>query len=243
MKAGVELQKKMGIKNLIISLDSDGLFFASNEANGFISAKKESIFDVSGAGDAIIACLAFLAPFKHLSLKKKLYICNITAYIIIRQIGKKMISRSSLLSEILDQLPSKKAPSFRLTENIKLRLTKEAQFQDIIFTNGYFDQIKFGQINFLKKFSSLQGIKVLAINSDASLSKHRHQPILKEKERLKLLQLFSFIDYIITFDEMNSENLLLELNPTVFVKGKNYKETDISELKTIKKLGIKLKFI
>ena len=240
-KLGTKLHKMMGVDNLIISLDNDGLFFCSKDEQGFVPTKKQEIFDVSGAGDAIIAVLAFLFPFNNLLLKEKLYIANAAARVIIRQTGEKFLNRSLLLAESLF-LNERKNRKFSTITEVKDKLNNITD-KKIIFTNGYFNKIGFKQIEFLKKFSLLDGVKILALNSDSSLAKHKHDSCLKEADRAQLLYLFSSIDYVVLFDNLNCEEILLELKPDIFVKGSNYKEETIQELPIIKSLGIELKFI
>jgi rfaE bifunctional protein nucleotidyltransferase chain/domain len=91
----------------------------------------------------------------------------------------------------------------------------------ILFTTGCFDIFHYGHLIFLKKFSKLNGYKILGINSDNSIKnlKGKNRPVNKLKFRLGLLKELNYLDAIIIFNSKTPKKLLEILKPDEFVKG------------------------
>lgn len=114
---------------------------------------------------------------------------------------KKFIKNHKKLKEILD------------------RLKKSGK--KIVFTNGCFDLIHPGHVDYLEKAKSLGDILVVAINSDSSVKrlKGEKRPILNENDRVKIISSFYFVDYVTIFQEDTPYNLIKILIPDILVKG------------------------
>ena len=91
----------------------------------------------------------------------------------------------------------------------------------IVLTNGFFDFIHSGQIDFLRKAKELGDVLVVAINSDRSARENKGEgrPILNEEERLNVLSSMDFVDYVVVFDELTQLNILSVLKPHILAKG------------------------
>ncbi len=96
--------------------------------------------------------------------------------------------------------------------------------QRIVFTNGCFDLIHLGHIDYLSKAADLGDKLVVGINSDASTSalKGPSRPINDQRSRSLIMASFSFVDAVILFDEDNPLNLIRAIQPDVLVKGGDY---------------------
>jgi len=109
----------------------------------------------------------------------------------------------------------------------------------IVLANGCFDLIHVGHIRYLKESKDQGDILLVALNSDASVRrlKGKGRPILTEKERVSIISSFSFVDYVIVFDELNVEKVLLELKPDVHAKGSDYTAKTVPERETVLSYG------
>lgn len=109
----------------------------------------------------------------------------------------------------------------------------------IVLANGGFDLIHVGHIRYLKEAKKKGDVLVLALNSDASIRQLKGQgrPILKEKERVDILNSMSFVDYITIFEEANVENVLLALKPDIHAKGSDYTEETVPEREIVRGIG------
>jgi len=99
----------------------------------------------------------------------------------------------------------------------------------LVFTNGCFDLIHRGHIEYLKKAKSLGDILLVAINSDVSVRriKGKERPIVPLSDRIYILSQFPFIDFLISFNEETPEHLIKILVPNILVKGSDYKKSKI----------------
>ncbi|RKZ22146.1 D-glycero-beta-D-manno-heptose 1-phosphate adenylyltransferase [bacterium] len=99
----------------------------------------------------------------------------------------------------------------------------------IVFTNGCFDLIHRGHIEYLKKAKSYGDVLVIGLNTDDSVRriKGEKRPIIPENDRAFILSSFYFVDYVVLFDEDTPLNLILQVKPDVLVKGGDYKKHEI----------------
>ena len=115
----------------------------------------------------------------------------------------------------------------------------------IVLTNGVFDLLHVGHTRCLEDARSRGDILVVAVNSDKSAEalKGKGQPIVPAAERMELLAALSFVDYVTTFEEETADELLRQLQPTMYAKGTDYNVKNLPEKATIKELDIKPVFV
>jgi rfaE bifunctional protein nucleotidyltransferase chain/domain len=118
---------------------------------------------------------------------------------------------------------------FALEDLKDLRKVWKKEGKKVVFTNGCFDLIHLGHIDYLSKASDLGDRFIIAVNSDRSVSKLKGagRPIKDELTRTMLLASFNFVDAIFIFNEDTPQKVISELLPDVLVKGGDY---DIKEI-------------
>ena len=121
----------------------------------------------------------------------------------------------------LDLLKDKIFTSEKLKHSLKVWHFLD---QKIVFTNGCFDLIHLGHIDYLAKAADLGNKLIIGLNSDRSISEFKgpHRPILDEQSRAQILASFFFVDAIILFDEQTPLNLIATIQPDILVKGADY---------------------
>ena len=99
----------------------------------------------------------------------------------------------------------------------------------LVFTNGCFDILHLGHIDYLSKASDLGDILIVGVNSDASTSRLKgpHRPINNEEQSSILLAALHFIDAVIVFDDPTPLELIKMVRPDVLVKGSDYNLSNI----------------
>ncbi len=107
--------------------------------------------------------------------------------------------------------------------------TLKATNKKIVFTNGCFDLIHLGHIYYLSKASELADFLIIGLNSDNSVRKikGKNRPIKDEKSRAMILASFSFVNYVVLFDEKTPYDLIKIIKPNILVKGNDYKKEEI----------------
>ena len=101
--------------------------------------------------------------------------------------------------------------------------------EEIVFTNGCFDIIHRGHIEYLAKAANKGNLLIIGLNTDVSVQKLKgeNRPVQDENSRALILSALSFVNYIILFDEDTPYELIKALQPDILVKGADYKATDI----------------
>jgi rfaE bifunctional protein nucleotidyltransferase chain/domain len=117
--------------------------------------------------------------------------------------------------------------------------------EKIVFTNGCFDLLHLGHIDYLSKASDLGSILVLGLNTDASVRtlKGNNRPITNERSRALVLASLRFIDAVVLFDEETPLNLIQTVRPDILVKGSDYTEDQIVGAPFVKSYGGTIKTI
>lgn len=103
------------------------------------------------------------------------------------------------------------------------------QGMKIVFTNGCFDLVHLGHVDYLEKSKAKGDILVVGLNSDASVKRIKGElrPIVDEKSRARLLAALEFVDFVVLFDEDTPASLITALVPDVLIKGNDYEISNI----------------
>ena len=163
--------------------------------------------DVTGAGDTFISAFSY-ALAKGYKTYEAANLANKACGIVVSRLGTATITKNELLN-IKTKLPK----IFKYKDSLlKWVINKKKKNLSIVFSNGCFDIIHSGHIDYLKKASNLADVFILGVNSDASINKlkGKGRPINKINERLSILKSLEFIDAIVVFKE-NTPIPILEI--------------------------------
>ena len=133
-----------------------------------------------------------------------------------------------------------------LAEGIELRKLWKANGEKVVFTNGCFDILHLGHIDYLEKSSEFGTQMIVAVNSDASvrtLEKGVERPVNSEYARARLIAALEFVSMVIIFGESTPLELIQALNPDVLVKGDDYTIETIVGAKEVIAAGGEVKTI
>ena len=111
--------------------------------------------------------------------------------------------------------------------------------QKIVFTNGCFDLLHLGHIDYLSKAKDLGDVLIIGINTDDSVRRLKGdtRPITNEKSRATIIASLQFVTAVVLFDEDTPYNLIQQVQPDVLVKGSDYKPEDIVGYDIVKAKG------
>ena len=243
IRAGKEILELAQLEYTFISLDSEGIFYYRKDGYYlFVPTRKKEVYDVAGAGDSVLSIMALLGK-QDVSPRHLMEVANIAAGIMISQKQPKTITREDIIRHLVVDDDTAQRKVKNTDELAAILNSSECKDRMVYFTNGYFDNIGPKQIQFLDKLSSYSGIHIVAVNSDSSIIKAGHEPKLKQSDRLRLLQMFDCIDYIIIFDDEKTDSLLMDLKPNIYLKGSNYQGQKIAEQKTLDQINCKVEFV
>ncbi len=116
---------------------------------------------------------------------------------------------------------------------------------EVVFTNGCFDILHAGHIKCLRSARNLGDRLVVAVNSDASVSKLKGEkkPINKLEDRMTLLEALEFVDLVVSFEEETPAELIQHLKPDILVKGDEYSPENIAGAADVMEWGGEVKTI
>ncbi|RJQ27589.1 D-glycero-beta-D-manno-heptose 1-phosphate adenylyltransferase [Candidatus Parcubacteria bacterium] len=119
------------------------------------------------------------------------------------------------------------------------------QGMKVVLTNGCFDIIHAGHIEYLQKARELGDVFIVGINTDSSVKKIKGEkrPINTLKDRMAVLGGLAAVDHLIAFNEDRPANLILSAKPDIYVKGGDYKPERLRSTVIVEKLGGKVVII
>jgi len=132
-----------------------------------------------------------------------------------------------------------------LSEIKALRNKFKEQKKKVVFTNGVFDLIHAGHVDYLAKAKALGDILIVGINTDASVKRIKEvkRPILKQDERAFIISNLKAVDFVVLFEEDTPAKLIDELVPDILIKGADWSIDNIVGRETVEKNGGEVKTI
>ncbi|MCP4254399.1 MAG: D-glycero-beta-D-manno-heptose 1-phosphate adenylyltransferase [Candidatus Scalindua sp.] len=240
--AGKKLLEESLFEYVIITADKDGMFLYNNEGlSDLIPTIPKDVYDVSGAGDMVLSIFGFVVGSNN-SFENAAMIANIAAGIEVGKIGAVPISKSEILSELMGGANPLYTKIKVLDELEEILDKHKGNNERIVFTNGCFDILHIGHIEYLK-FSRQQGdVLVIGLNTDRSVreQKGEQRPFVSEDERARLISALEDVSYVILFDELTPDKLIKKLKPDVLVKGEDWREKGVVGREFVESYGGKV---
>lgn len=214
----------------LITLSEDGIAIL-DENNKIINKPTvaREVYDVTGAGDTVLASLGYCLA-QNLDIEKSLEFANLAAGVVVGKLGSATASleeieeyKSSLHKSSIDS----HIKTFNEIENTVARLKKQGK--KIVFTNGCFDILHRGHVQYLDTAKSFGDVLILGLNSDASVSalKGPTRPINNEDDRAYILAALESVDYVVKFTDDTPYDLIKIIQPDTLVKGGDYEGKDV----------------
>tara|TARA_B100001173_G_scaffold312401_1_gene333438 strand:- start:2589 stop:4013 length:1425 start_codon:yes stop_codon:yes gene_type:complete len=238
-KAIRKLKTEYNLEISIITLSDQGVAVFDNKLRTHPTAAKE-VFDVTGAGDTILASLGFALSCKK-NIDESITFANLASGVVVGKIG----SATASLNEIIEYESSiNKSNSYAHIKTwdeisiISLEMRKKNK--KIIFTNGCFDILHIGHIKYLEKAKSFGDVLILGLNSDESIKKLKgdDRPINTQIDRAYILASLEVVDYLVIFDNETPYELIKLIKPDVLVKGSDYKGKKVIGADIVKDLRL-----
>jgi len=226
--AAMESARRYGLRQLAVTRSEQGISLVTE--NGKAShhpATAREVFDVSGAGDTVCAILTAACALR-IPTPVALDLANRAAGVVVGKVGTYPITRADM--ESLDSRTEAGNKIYASASALAAQIRAwQAQGETVVFTNGCFDILHRGHVNYLQAAARLGNRLVVGLNSDASVRrlKGETRPICREADRAYLLQALSCVDAVIVFAEDTPYELLARLRPNLLVKGGDYRPEDI----------------
>ena len=235
VERAIRLLDELSLDALLVTRSEKGMtLFQAGKDPVYYAANAKAVFDVTGAGDTVIATLA-AGIAGGLDLERSVEVANIAAGIAVSKLGTDTVSLAELNAELasFSGLEQQKV----ISENalVQALSVSKQRNERIVFTNGCFDILHPGHVSYLNAARKLGDKLIVAVNSDASVSRLKgpSRPINDLEHRMHVLGGLASVDWVVPFEEDTPARIIAELVPDVLVKGGDYKLEDIVGADTV----------
>jgi D-beta-D-heptose 7-phosphate kinase/D-beta-D-heptose 1-phosphate adenosyltransferase len=214
---------------LLVTRGKDGMtLIQHNQPVQHFSAKAREVYDVTGAGDTVIGVIAAMISAGR-DIKEAVRISNIAAGLVVMKLGAASVTAPELRRAVLRQ-GSLLEGILTEEELIEAVADARAHGETIVMTNGCFDILHAGHIQYLQQAKALGKRLIVAVNDDASVKmlKGPQRPLNSLIERMTVLSALRAVDWVVSFNEATPERLIRRIMPDVLVKGGDYKVEEVA---------------
>ncbi|MGZ8928835.1 MAG: bifunctional D-glycero-beta-D-manno-heptose-7-phosphate kinase/D-glycero-beta-D-manno-heptose 1-phosphate adenylyltransferase HldE [Methylobacter sp.] len=243
IERGRALLKRYQIPTLLLTRGEAGMTLIQDDQVHSLPAQAKDVFDVTGAGDTVIAVMA-LGVALDMALYDAMYLANLAGGIVVGKLGTSTVSMQELTRAMHGDRDSRYGI---VSEDELAQILAGAKAHDerIIMTNGCFDLLHAGHVTYLQQAKALGDRLVVAVNSDASVRrlKGESRPINGLQERMTVLAALAYVDWVVSFEEETPERLYCRLLPDVIVKGGDYSSEQVAGGECVIRAGGEVKIL
>lgn len=237
--AAKRLLEALSLRFIVITRGERGMYLLEwNGKEVVVPSEAREVFDVTGAGDTVLATLGLVVAAGH-PPEPAVRLANTAGGLKVEKLGTATLTRDELLGRLEEHhraIEGKVLSARRLATVIEAH---RAVGKSVVFTNGCFDLIHAGHVRSIRFARSQGDVVVVAINSDAGVKrlKGAGRPILPAAERAEMLAALEDVDYVTVFNEPTPVRLLRLLKPDVLVKGGAYGHEGVVGHEVVEKYG------
>lgn len=226
---GQALLKELDLTAMLVTRSEHGMTLLRHDHEEFhLPTQAKEVYDVTGAGDTVIATLA-LAIAAKAEFTQASALANIAAGIVVGKLGTSTVSETELTAE----LSSGQESGFGVMSEGQLKIAVElakARGETIVMTNGCFDILHAGHVSYLTSANTLGTRLIVAVNDDASVTRLKGpgRPVNPVDRRMAVLAGLGAVDWVVPFTEDTPQRLIANILPDILVKGGDYKVEDIA---------------
>jgi D-beta-D-heptose 7-phosphate kinase/D-beta-D-heptose 1-phosphate adenosyltransferase len=235
----------LDVEFLVATLSDKGIALLRPGYRFIAPALARQVFDVSGAGDTVIAVLA-LSMASGLNPEIAIQLANVAAGIVVAKVGTVPVERYELLAALDSEVAHHAEDKVIGRSELVTRVSQwKSRGERVVFTNGCFDLLHIGHITLLEQARRFGDRLIVAINSDASTRavKGPNRPIVGERDRARVLAALGTVDAVVVFDETTPLETVLAIHPDVIVKGGDYHLETTVGAREVLSWGGQVKFI
>lgn len=233
-----QLRDELQLDALLVTLSERGmLLVAAGREPAFLPARAREVFDVTGAGDTVIATLA-AGVAAGMGFAEAAALANLAAGLVVRKLGVASVTPLELRLALHE---SGRGGRGLLTPDEAARVAAEtrARGERLVMTNGCFDILHTGHVAYLEEAKALGDRLLVAVNDDASVRRLKGpgRPVNPLEDRMAVLAGLASVDWVVPFAEDTPEALIGRILPDVLVKGGDYRPEDIAGARIVEAQG------
>ncbi|HUU91419.1 MAG TPA: D-glycero-beta-D-manno-heptose 1-phosphate adenylyltransferase [Phycisphaerae bacterium] len=228
-RAAKQLLNGLALEALVVTLDREGAWLAARGRPGrMVPTRLRPVYDVTGAGDMVISVIA-VALAAGAPLLDAVRLANVAGGLEVMKFGVQTVSRDEIVAELVEE-SRRSGDKLRTLDALLADLARHrARGETVAFTNGCFDLIHAGHIEYFD-FAGRQGdVLVVGLNSDRSIRalKGPERPICPQEQRARVLSAIEVIDYIVIFDDDTPQKLIEAVRPDALIKGEDWRHKGV----------------
>ena len=245
LAAGQKMTAALNLQHMLVTLGEKGIAILRPDSRSHVPAVARQVFDVSGAGDTVVAVVA-LAIAARLPVETAVQLANVAAGIVIGKVGTVPIQREELLGALSSRIEDEPEGKLMPLDVLRARVAGwRSRGLRVVFTNGCFDLLHVGHIKLLEQARRMGDRLIVGVNSDRSVRglKGQRRPLVRELDRSRVLAALAAVDAVVVFDEPSPLRLIEALRPDVLVKGGDYTESDVAGAAEVRGWGGRLELV
>src|SRR5690554_6246428 len=228
VEKGQQLLRDLELDALLVTRSEHGMtLLRAGQPELHLPARAREVFDVTGAGDTVIAVLAAAVATQQ-SLPQAMALANLAAGLVVAKLGTAIVSAPELRRALLLEAGVERGV---VSEERLLLALEDARSRNerVVFTNGCFDIIHAGHVGYLEEARKLGDRLIVAVNDDESTLrlKGSGRPINPIERRMAVLAGLEAVDWVVSFGDDTPERLLRLIRPNVLVKGGDYEQGQV----------------
>lgn len=215
---GFALLHKLELEAILITRSEQGMtLLQADQPILHLPAKAREVYDVTGAGDTVIAVVAATLAAGH-DLTVATALANQAAGLVVAKLGTASVTAEELQQSLLSR---HQATLVSETELVQQVAKARALGEKIVMTNGCFDILHAGHVQYLEQASKLGDRLIVAVNDDATVRrlKGAERPVNSLADRMQMLAALKYVDWVVPFYEDTPERLICAVKPDILVKG------------------------
>ena len=229
-RAAEDLIEQAGLDAAVITLGPEGIYHRTKGGEGRrVPTRARAVFDVTGAGDTVIAHLA-LGLAAGFTLDTAVEFANHAAGLVVAKLGAASVTRSELRAAFLADGGQEGGGKVLAGEGLERALAAwRKQGKRVVFTNGCFDVLHAGHVQYLRFARSQGDVLLVGVNDDASVRalKGESRPVNPLEDRMDVLAALECVDAVTSFSETTPAEIVRRVTPQVLVKGEDWRSKGV----------------
>ncbi len=236
LAAAAQLREQLDLEAAVVTLDKEGMALAHRDGRRLVfPTRPRQVYDITGAGDMVLAALG-MALASGADYEPAIRLANVAGGLEVEKIGVATVTRDEILRDLLRSgtapRPGRRPGTEKVLDREALRHELDSRRrlgQRVAFTNGCFDVLHAGHVQYLQEARSQADVLVVGLNSDASVRalKGDDRPVNGGEARAEVLAALQAVDYVTVFEGATPLELIQELRPDVLVKGSDYRKDEV----------------
>jgi D-beta-D-heptose 7-phosphate kinase/D-beta-D-heptose 1-phosphate adenosyltransferase len=230
LAAAAQLLETLDLEAAVLTLDKEGMALAHQDGRrSLFATRQRQVYDITGAGDMVLSVLG-MALAAGADYDPAIRLANIAGGLEVEKIGVATVSRDEILRDLLHTGSTGNQKALPLNVLCRELEGRRRLGQTVAFTNGCFDMLHAGHVQYLQEARAQADLLVVGLNSDASVTalKGAGRPVHPAEARAFVLTGLQAVDYVTIFEELKPLRLIETIRPDVLVKGAEYRKEEVA---------------